>query len=116
MEEKAIDYSQKENWHKIPDITKDVDTFYVYATEYIQGSLAEGAPKYASLDNAEMREGVEIEHTTQAGVYEESTNVFMPYYRQAGIKHAYDAWKKTGSFDAALPGMPYGDVTSALDY
>ena len=118
MEEntKAIDYSRQENWYQIPNITKDVDTFYVYATEYIQGSLTEGAPAYASLDNTEMREGVEIEHMTQASVYEESTNVFMPWYRQAGIKHAYDSWKKTGSFDSAILGMPYNDVTAALDY
>lgn len=40
---KTIDYSKKENWCKLPQITKEVDTFYVYATEYIMGSRAEGA-------------------------------------------------------------------------
>lgn len=43
---KTIDYSKKENWCKLPQITKEVDTFYVYATEYIIGSMAEGAPDY----------------------------------------------------------------------
>ncbi len=44
-----IDYSQKKNWYQIPEITKDVDTFYIYATEYIMSSLMGGAPEYASL-------------------------------------------------------------------
>lgn len=38
----TIDYSKKENWFQIPEITKDVDTFYIYATEYIMGSLLKG--------------------------------------------------------------------------
>ncbi len=25
-----LDYSNKANWYQIPEITKDVDTFYVY--------------------------------------------------------------------------------------
>ena len=29
---KAPDYSQKTSWYKIPKITKDVDTFYIYST------------------------------------------------------------------------------------
>ena len=35
----TIDYSKKENWYQIPEITKEVDTFYIYATEYIMSSL-----------------------------------------------------------------------------
>jgi hypothetical protein len=30
----TIDYSKAESWYKIPDITKEVDTFFVYPTEY----------------------------------------------------------------------------------
>ena len=29
---KAIDYSKKGNWYKIPEITKKFDTFYIYST------------------------------------------------------------------------------------
>lgn len=29
---KATDYSQKTSWYKISEITKDVDTFYIYST------------------------------------------------------------------------------------
>ena len=28
----AIDYSQKANWYQIPNITKEVDTFFIYPT------------------------------------------------------------------------------------
>ena len=49
----SLDYSDKANWCKTPPITKEVDTFYVYATEYIMGSMEEGAPDYADMeDNA----------------------------------------------------------------
>ena len=98
----APDYSKKDCWYQIPEITKDVDTFYVYATEYIMGSLEEGAPDYATLDNAEMLEGVAGEYLLHATAYADSTNVFVPYYRQSGMRYAGDIWKKTGNIDAAI--------------
>ena len=112
----APDYSKAECWYQIPEITKDVDTFYIYATEYIIGSLEEGAPAYAALDHEEMRNGVVSEHIEHAATFEASTNLFMPYYRQAGMTVMKDAWKETGNIDAAISGMPYGDITAALDY
>ena len=112
----AIDYSQKTSWYQIPDITKDVDTFYIYATEYIMTSFDEGAPDYATIDNAEMLLGVKIECRDHASAFADSTNVFVPYYRQSGLRFAGEIHKKTGDVDAALSGMPYGDITAALDY
>ena len=111
-----LDYSDKANWCKMPPITKEVDTFYVYATEYIMGSMEEGAPDYADMDNAEMLEGAEGEYLLHATAYADSTNVFMPFYRQVGLRHAGEVWKRDGVFDAALIGMPYGDIVAALDY
>ena len=111
-----IDYSKKESWYQIPEITKEVDTFYVYATEYIMGSLAEGAPDYATIDNAEMLEGAAGEYLLHATAYADSTNVFVPYYRQAGLRYAGVVWKRDGIFDAAIADMPYGDIVAALDY
>ena len=112
----APDYSKAECWYKIPEITKDVDTFYVYATEYILGSLQEGAPEYATLENAEMLQGVAEEYQLHATTFEASTNLFLPYYRQAGMPVMNKAWKETGNCEAAVSGMPYGDITTALDY
>ena len=51
-----------------------------------------------------------------ASVYEDSTNVFAPYYRQAGMRYAGEAAAKNGNCEAALLGMPYEDITAALDY
>lgn len=112
----TIDYSKKEKWFQIPEITKDVDTFYIYATEYIMGSLIEGAPEYASLDNEEMLQGAAGEYLLHATVYADATNVFMPYYRQCGMTVMKRSWKETGNVDAAIEGMPYGDIVAALDY
>lgn len=111
---KTPDYSQRECWYKIPSITKDVDTFFIYPTEYI--GFNEGDPNYAPLDNEEMLEGVKILYLTQANVFEDSTNLFMPYYRQAGLRYAGEVWKKTGNIDGAISGIPYDDITAALDY
>ncbi|MBQ9614606.1 MAG: DUF3089 domain-containing protein [Lachnospiraceae bacterium] len=116
MAKNATDYSKKESWYKLPEITRDVDTFYVYATEYIMGSFEEGAPDFATLDNAEMLQGAAAEYMAHASTFEDSTNVFVPYYRQAGLKYGGEISKKTGDVNAALKGMPYDDVTAALDY
>ena len=110
------DYSNKEHWLSLPEITKDVDAFYIYSTSYIESSFEEGAPDYAPLDNPEMIMRALGEYETNASVFEESCNVFVPWYRQLGIKYASEVQKKTGSLDAGLAGLPYTDMKAALDY
>ena len=115
-ETEAPDYSQKKYWYKFPEITKDADTFYIYATEYILSSLEEGAPDYASLDNPEMLEKVPTEYMAHASAFEDATNLFMPYYRQAGLRLAGEVYKRDGNIEASISGAPYDDITAALDY
>lgn len=110
------DYSLLDCWLQVPEITKDVDTFYVYSTVYFDSSFEEGAPDYAALDNPEMLLGALGEYATNASVYEDSTNVFVPYYRQSGMRYANEVSKKTGNIDAALSGISYDDMSAALDY
>ena len=110
----SIDYSQKEHWYKIPEITKEVDTFFIYPTDYMAAN--EGDPDFAPLDNPEMLEGVEFDHLALSSVYEDATNLFMPYYRQAGMRYAAAVGRKTGDPRAAFATTPYGDITAALDY
>ena len=113
----AVDYSQKASWCRLPNIiSKGVDTFYIYSTSYVESSFHEGAPDYATLDNPEMVELAQGECMFYASVYEDSTNVFAPYYRQAGMRYAGEAAAKNGNCEAALLGMPYEDITAALDY
>ncbi|WP_407399134.1 DUF3089 domain-containing protein [Anaerovibrio sp.] len=112
-----IDYSQRASWCKLPNIiSKGVDTFYIYSTSYLESSFEEGAPDYATLDNSEMVELAQSEYVAHATVYEDSTNVFAPYYRQAGMRYAGEVAAKTGTIEAALLGIPYEDITAALDY
>jgi hypothetical protein len=112
----APDYSNEECWLNFPEMTKDVDTFYIYSTVYVDSSNEEGAPKYAALDNPEMVMGALGEYVTNATAYEDSTNVFAPYYRQAGMKYAGEVRAKTGTIDEAISGIPYDDISAALDY
>ena len=79
-------------------------------------SFKEGAPDYAELGNADVMAGAPVEYEAHASAFQDSTNVFMPYYRQAGLRLEGETWKKTGSFDSAISGMPYDDITAALDY
>ncbi len=51
------DYSQEDCWLQIPEITKYVDTFYIYSTVYVDSSFEDGASDYASLDTPEMIAG-----------------------------------------------------------
>ena len=113
-QEVLIDYSQKANWYKLPEITKEFDTFYIYSTMYF--GAGENDPDYATLDNAEVLGGIWAEHAIKPSVFQESTNLFIPYYRQSSMKHAAEVFQKDGTIDAALIGMPYDDITAALDY
>ena len=112
--EKAIDYSQKANWYKLPEATKEFDTFYIYSTMYWGAN--EGDPDYAPLDNQEVLDGIEIEHAIKSSVFEESTNLFIPFYRQFSMKHAADVFAKNGNIDEAIVGTPCHDIAAALDY
>ena len=112
----SIDYSHKTSWYNIPQITKDVDTFYIFATNYIMSSFEEGSSDYATLDNPELLQGAKLEFRDHATAYVDSTNVFAPYYRQSGLRYAGEIIKKTGYLDNALLGLPYDDLTAALDY
>lgn len=112
----VTDYSQKTSWYQIPEITKDVDTFYIFATEYIFSSFDEGAPDYAPIGHPDLLMGAPIEYDAHASVYEESTNVFAPFYRQTGLRYLGEVWKRDGNVDATLSGIPYDDITAALDY
>ena len=112
--DKAPDYSQKSSWYQVPEVTKDVDTFYIYSTVY--NGLNEGDPDYAKLDNAEMLDGVAAEYVSKSSAFADSTNVFEPYYRQASARHAGETWMNTGTIESAVKSTPYDDITAALDY
>lgn len=76
----AVDYSGTENWLALPDGEKPVDTFYIYPTVF--GDTENGPADTFPIDDENMRAGAQRYYEEQATVFEASTNVYAPYYRQ----------------------------------
>ena len=106
------DYSDKDNWLAIPEITHDVDTVYLYPTTFLDDS--EGAELICDVNNEMMRTGAQNMYKSQATVYEESTNVFAPYYRQSNVM-IVGQLRGDDVTDIQMR-EPRTDVYAALDY
>ena len=106
------DYSNPDNWYQIPDITKKVDTFYIYPTSYID--LDKDAPLICGIDNPDMREGVVGSYQASGEIFEESTNVFAPYYRHTNLKAAIGM--TTSEYLKFQTQEQRTDIYAALDY
>ena len=106
------DYSDESNWMKIPEVTKEIDTFYIYPTAYLDE--ADDALDICTIDNEDMRTEANGCYETQASVYAESTNVFAPYYRQLNGIIAFSA--PAEERDALLETKPKDDIFAAVDY
>lgn len=108
----ATDYSLAENWLQLPAITKAVDTIYLYPTAYVNPQ--EGAPAIVPVDDPILRAGARNIFGRQASVFEESTNVFAPFYRQSNLAVLI------GKDDVEFMEFQYQeqrtDVYAALDY
>ncbi len=106
------DYSKVENWMKIPDITHDVDTFYLYPTCYMDES--EDAKPICGIDNEKVRSRAKLVYENQGTVYEESTNVFAPFYRQSNIYAVAKIDRE--DLEEYQKSEQRTDVYAALDY
>jgi len=111
-EQKMPDYSNKNNWMQQPEATKDVDVFFVYPTEYVDDSP--GAPTFADINEKKMREPAQETCQLLATAFEESANVFIPYYRQVNMAVATSMTRE--KLNAAFDSIPKMDVFAALDY
>lgn len=106
------DYSKEDNWMAIPEITHEVDTFYLYPTCYTDDS--EGAKPICDIDNEAVRTQAQSIYEGQATVFEESTNVFAPYYRQSNINQISGMDNK--EMEEYQKKEQRTDVYAALDY
>ncbi len=106
------DYSDKENWMAIPEITHAADTFYLYPTSYLDDS--EDALPICTIDNPAVRQRAQVIYENQATVFEESTNVFAPYYRQSNIYQV--AGMNSQELETYQKREQRTDVYAALDY
>ena len=108
----ASDYANRANWLAIPEISKEVDTFYIYPTSFNDAS--EGAPVVCSIDSEMLHEGAQGCYESQATAYEAATNVFAPYYRQVNMAAVVSI--SAEEHVALLEKEPKADLFAALDY
>ena len=108
----APDYSDRNNWMKQPEATKDVDCFYVYPTEYADDS--ENATTFADINEKTMRETAPLTYLVQGAAFEDVANVFAPYYRQLNLMAA--AAMTQEEMLNAFDSTPKKDIFAALDY
>ena len=80
-----VDYSDPNNWLSLPETAeKDVDVIFLYPTVY--GTMAEATEDMAYIDDMSMRIGAALSAATQASVFGESCNLFIPCYRQFTVE------------------------------
>lgn len=107
----ATDYSDEAHWYRVPEVTKEADTFFIYPTIFDD----EDGGDYAAIDEEQMLDTIDDVYQGQASVFEESTNVFVPFYRQANMNIEAEAGK-AGDMTTCLMSYPRTDIFAALDY
>ena len=108
----SADYSDSDNWMKLPKITHEADTIYLYPTCY-QDDTKDAKP-ICDIDDEAVRTQAKRMYEMQGTVFEESTNVFAPYYRQSNI---YQVAGMHGDELVAYQSREQRtDVYGALDY
>ncbi len=108
----ASDYSDRNNWLSFPEITKDVDTFYIYPTCNVD--MSENAPAICPITDEGMRGMARGMFEEQATAFEESTNVFAPFYRQTNVQALMKL--DVESFYEFQKQEQRTDIFAALDY
>lgn len=103
------DYSKTSSWLQTSAGVKPVDCFYIYPTVTMK---PENGNQNISLNNEEHRKGADYCMAAQAGVYAESCNLFVPYYRQMNME-TYSLPEKQLKEAADIA---YEDVKAAFEY
>jgi len=111
--DEKIDYSDMDNWLNIPKtIDKEVDVIYYYPTTY---SPAEGSGEViAEIDDEGMRVGAQSMLAKQASAFEDSCNIYAPFYRQ--IDGTYGLTLTNEQNEELFEYVAMQDAANALDY
>lgn len=111
--DEPLDYSKEENWVDIQKCgTKPVDVFYIYPTVADETENEDG---FASI--SEMEGMAAVIRLAQTSVYEDSCNVYMPFYRQFAMAVANTCEKDNATFLNIMDNSKaYKDIEAALDY
>ncbi|MBQ7502018.1 DUF3089 domain-containing protein [bacterium] len=109
----AVDYSDKSSWLAFPEKHEHgADTVYLYPTCYYPEQ--EEAPIISSIDDPQVRLRSRKYLELQASVFAESTDVYVPHYRQCSVFSL--AGKSQEEILKIYQGVPCLDVFAALDY
>lgn len=107
-----VDYADANNWLSLPGtVEKSVDVIFLYPTVYGTAVTAEDDLSY--IDDMSMRIGAIFSVATQAGVFEESCNLFIPYYRQFTVEALLDMHD---NHPEAMTYCASRDIYNMLDY
>lgn len=107
-----VDYSDPNNWLSLPETTeKNVDVIFLYPTVY--GTMTEAAEDMAYIDDMPMRIGAALSAATQASVFAESCNLFIPYYRQFTVEALLEMDE---SYPQLMEYCVSQDIYRMLDY
>lgn len=110
--DEKIDYSNKDNWMFLPeDASKPVDTIYLYPSAY--GISGEATEDIADIDDVNMRLMAIYYASSQASIFEESTNLYVPYYRQFTVNSLVDMIEESPE---SLQYVATKDIYNMLDY
>lgn len=109
-EKNMLDYSKNSNWISMPEISKAVDVFYVYPT------ISSNESGIMDINNKIERALANGIFKAQASVFENSTNVFAPYYRQMTTKVKMPKTANILATDTKEFKMGATDVADAFDY
>ena len=102
-----LDYSKDENWLEKPaQVTKAVDVFYIYPT--VTGFR--DPVQICDITDPELVSGAKMVRQLQTSVFDESCNVYMPYYRQISMPNP------GSSYPDIIDYISRFDATDALDY
>jgi len=109
----ATDYSKTEHWLSLPaTIDKRADIFYLYPTSWQKNNDSD--PNVCDIDNPSMLAGSKLAFGRQATAFEDTGNIFAPYYRQADA--AYTLTLPLDQQAQIIGGIPKTDAFAAFDY
>lgn len=106
----TTDYSTAGNWLFVSgnEASKPVDIFFAYPTTYSGGEVS------CAVTDPGMRRGARVIRESEATAYEESANLFMPYYRQVNAGHVLTL--PEDQKDKLMRDIPAQDLLEAFRY
>ncbi len=107
-----IDYSKADNWMFLPEEnTKLVDVIYLYPSAY--GIIKAVEEDIADIEDVGMRMLAAYYSSSQVSLFEESCNIYVPYYRQFTVSGLLNVIEHSPE---ALPYIASQDIYNMLDY